>query len=66
MHGDINPQIREVMEVKLAGKRKKVGPRNSWKEYVKKDLEHHGLRREDVYHRKKWQEQIKGKIANPG
>ena len=64
MRGDMNSQIREVMEVQITGKRK-VGSRKSWKVYVKKDLEYHGLRREDVYHRKKWREQIKAKIANP-
>ena len=32
----------------------------------KKDLEHYGLRREDACNRKKWQERIIAKIANPG
>ena len=48
MRGDINSQIREVIEVELAGKRKKGRPRKSWEECVKKDLERYGLRREDA------------------
>ena len=53
MHGDINSQIREVMDVEITGKRKKGRPRKWWEECVKKDLERYGLRREDVYHRNK-------------
>ena len=53
MHGDINSQIREVMDVEITGKRKKGRPRKWWEEFVKKDLERYGLRREDVYHRNK-------------
>ena len=53
MHGDINSQIREVMDVEITGKRKKGRPRKSWEECVKKDLERYGLTREDVYHRNK-------------
>ena len=34
-------------------------------ECIKKNLKQHGLRREDVYDREKWQEQVKSKIANP-
>ena len=30
MHGDINSQIREVMDVEITGKRKKGRPRKSW------------------------------------
>ena len=56
MHGDINSQIREVMEVEITEKRKKGLPRKSWEECVKKDLEQYGLRREDLYDRKKWRE----------
>ena len=51
--GDINSQIRDVMEVKTTGKRKKGQSRKSWKECVRKDLERYGLRREDAYNRKK-------------
>ena len=43
MRGDINSQIREVMEVEVTGKRKKGRPRKSWEECVKKDLERYGL-----------------------
>ena len=32
MHGDINSQIREVMEVEITGKRKKGRPSKSWEE----------------------------------
>ena len=39
MHGDINSQIREVMEVEITGKRKKGRLRKLWEELVKKDLE---------------------------
>ena len=37
--GDINSQIREVVEAEITGKRKKGGPRKSWEEVLKKDLE---------------------------
>ena len=36
MRGDINSQIREVMEVEITGKRKKGRPTKSWEECVKK------------------------------
>ena len=49
----------------MTGKRNKSRPRKSLEEYTQKDLEQYGLRREDVYNPKKWQEQIKAKIANP-
>ena len=65
MHGDINSQIREVMEVEITGKREKGRPRKSWEKCVKKDLERYGLRREDAYDREHWREQIRAKIANP-
>ena len=39
MRGDINSQIREVMEVEITGKRKKGRQRKSWEECVKKGLE---------------------------
>ena len=45
MRGDINSQIREVVEVEITGKRKKGRPRISWEECIKKDLERYGLRR---------------------
>ena len=35
MRGDINSQIREVMEVEIIGKRKKGRPRKSLEECVK-------------------------------
>ena len=53
MREDINSQIREVMEVQIAGKRKKGRPRKSWEECIKKDLERYDLKREDAYDRKK-------------
>ena len=56
MCGDINSQIPEVMEVEITGKRKKGRQRKSWEVCIKKDLEQYGLRREDMYNRKKWQE----------
>ena len=65
MIGDINSKIRDVMEVEMTGKRNKSRPRKSLEEYTQKDLEQYGLRREDAYNPKKWQEQIKAKIANP-
>ena len=49
MHGDMNSQMREVMEVEITGKRKKGRPIKLWEEYVKKDLEQYGLRRKDVF-----------------
>ena len=52
MHGDINPQICEVMEVELTGKRNNGRPRKSWEDCVKKDLEQYGLGREDTYNLK--------------
>ena len=66
MRGDINSQTREVMEVEITGKRKKVRPRKSWEECVKKDLERYGLRRQDAYDRKTWQERIRAEIVNSG
>ena len=45
MRGDISSQIREVMEVKISGKRKNGRPRKSWEECVKKDLERYGWKR---------------------
>ena len=66
MRRNINSQIREVMEVEITGKRKKGRPRKSWKEYVKKDLERYGFRREDACNRKKWQKRIIANIVNPG
>ena len=54
------------MEVEITWKMKKGRPRKSWEECIKKDLEQYGLRREYAYDQKKWQEQIKAKIANPG
>ena len=56
MRGDINSQIREVMEVEITGNGKKVRPKSSWEECVKKDLERYGLRNEDAYDQKKWRE----------
>ena len=66
MHGDTNSKIPEVMEVNITGKRKKDRPRNSWEKGVEKDLEQYGLRKEDAYDQKKWQDQIRAKIADPG
>ena len=48
MRGDINSQIREVMEVEITGERKRGLPRKSWEECVKKDFERYGLKREDA------------------
>ena len=53
------------MEVEMTGKKNKSRPRKSLEEYIQKDLEQYGLRREDAYNPKKWQGQIKAKIANP-
>ena len=39
MHGDINSQICEVMEVEITGKRKKGQSRKLLQDCVKKDLE---------------------------
>ena len=36
MRGDINSQIRELMKVKITGKRKKGRQRKSWEKCVKK------------------------------
>ena len=62
---DINSQIHEVMELEITGRRKKGPPRKLWKECIKKDLEQNGLKREDVYDREKWQEQINKKNCQP-
>ena len=66
MHGDINSEICEFMEVEITGKRKKGQPRTFWEDSIKKDLEWYGLKREDAYNWKKWQKQIRAKITNPG
>ena len=63
MRGDINSQINEAMEVEVTGKRKKGRPRKSWEECVKKDLDQYGLRRENAYFQKKWQEQIRANFC---
>ena len=63
--GDINSQIQKVMVVEITGKRKKDQPPKSCEECIKKDLEWYGLRREDAYDWKKWQEWIRAKIASP-
>ena len=65
MRGDINSQIREVMEAEITGKRKKGRPRKL-REFIKKDLERYGLRRENAYDRVKWRERIRPKITNTG
>ena len=39
MRGYVNYQIREVMEVELTGKKKKVRPSKSWEECIRKDFE---------------------------
>ena len=62
---DINSQIRDVMEVEITGKSKKCQRRKSWEKCVKKDLERCGLRKEDVYDRKKWRERIRAKLPTP-
>ena len=66
MRGEIDSQIREVMEVEITGKRKKGQPRKSWEECIKKNMEQYSLRREDASNQKKWQERIRPKITNPG
>ena len=38
MCGEINSQIREVVELEITGNRKKGRPRKSWEECVKKDF----------------------------
>ena len=53
------------MELEITGRRKKGPPRKLWKECIKKDLEQNGLKREDVYDREKWQEQINKKNCQP-
>ena len=58
-------QFPDVLEVEITGKRKKGRPRKLWEECIKKDLEPYDLEREDPYDRKKWQERITAKIANP-
>ena len=54
MQGDIDSQIREVMEDEITGKRKKGRPRKSWEECIKKDMEQYSLRRENASDQKKW------------
>ena len=53
MHGDINSQIREVMEVEITGKRKKGRPRKWWEECVKigqlnREEGHHYLTKKNI------------------
>ena len=38
LHGDIDSQIHEVIEVEIIGKRKKNRPRKPWEECIKKDF----------------------------
>ena len=73
MYGGGTPQsTSQVLSVPAYVRKKelnpgrKIEPRKSWEECVKKDLERCGLRREDAYDRVKWREHIKAKIANPG
>ena len=49
MCGDINSQIRAVMEVQITVKRKEDRLRELWEECVKRHLERYDLRRENVY-----------------
>ena len=65
MRRDINSQTHEVIEAEITGKKKNGRPSKSWEECVKKQLGRYGLRREDAYDRKKWQDRIKAKIPNP-
>ena len=65
MCGVINSEIREVAEVEITWKKEEALTKEPWEECVKKDLEKSGLRREDAYDRKKWQERFREKIANP-
>ena len=52
--GDINSKICEVMDLEIIGKKRKKGrPTTLLEEYVKKDLERYGLKREVAYDRKK-------------
>ena len=55
--------LPKYMEVEINGKSKKGQPRKVWEECIK-ELEQYGLRKEDVYNQKKWQEQIRSKLAN--
>ena len=52
------------MEVEITGKKKHC-PRKSWEECIKKNLDWYSLRGKDAYDQKKWQEQIRAKIATP-
>ena len=49
MRGNINPQICGDTEVEITEKKKKGRPRKSWEECIKKNLEQHGLGRDDAY-----------------
>ena len=49
MRANINPQICGDTEVEITEKKKKGRPRKSWEECIKKNLEQHGLRRDDAY-----------------
>ena len=65
IHGGINSQIHEVMEVEINEKKKKCQPKTSCEECIKKDLELYGLRRDDAYNREQWRERIRAKTVNP-
>ena len=62
---DINLQMCEGKELEIIEKRSKSQIKKLWEECVKKNLQWYGLKREDGYNRKKLQEWIKAKIANP-
>ena len=53
------------MELEINGERKKGRPSKSWEECVKKDLERHGLRREDAYNPGNGKSKLKQKLPTP-
>ena len=46
--------------------RQRGGPKKTWWDCIKNDMESLGLTQKDVQSRNKWRRRIKGQLANPG
>ena len=65
MRGDINSQIREVVEVEITGKRKKGRQRKSWEECIKENLERYGLRKKMRTIERNGESKLEQKLPTP-
>ena len=65
MCGDINSQIREVVEVEITGKRKKGRQRKSWEECIKENLEQYGLRKKMRTIERNGESKLEQKLPTP-